>query len=410
MENILFYIPIALVVISAVFAVLYGIDEKLAKKIAIRTVLFVVAVVAFALVLTLHGAARAEWIYATVTDSVPAVYKGEECYLVSVDINGEIKKYYSSQNLAEDTVVEIDYVNGRIENSREPESIWFPPIMLLGAVAPIIRQKKQGKVRAKTYAPCFWGQHKKSDKNAYIYHFGKLGIEQITIDTRPTGYVKYGESEEAKKTVCREVARGHQLGKPCIAWVYNPVTQQSEVISFAEVGIFERLAKYSAKVKTNLEATRREVFPEGFSRVFNEETCKEPKVDIIKVIYSKNGKEYRFYPIAQHKEGDFCCVEKVNEHGDVTYKNVQVVFVGKETKSSIETFCKTKNIKDLSKEYCRYAIDFPGAWADWGGSDPRVSEEDEPQDYDFEADFFAPSPEEIAEFQAMRDVYGYHLP
>ena len=141
MENILFYIPVALIVISAVFAVLYGI-EKLAKKIAIRTVAFIAAVVAFALILTLHGAARAEWVEATVVEIVPAVYEGEECYLISVNIDGEVKRYYSSQHLAEDTVIEVDYVNGKIENSREPEPIWFPPILMVGAVAPIVRKKK----------------------------------------------------------------------------------------------------------------------------------------------------------------------------------------------------------------------------------------------------------------------------
>lgn len=198
-----------------------------------------------------------------------------------------------------------------------------------------------------------------------------MGVEEITSNTMPLGYVKYDESEEAKKTVCQEVARGHKLGKPCIAWVYNPVTQQSEVITFAEIGVFERFAKFSEKVKTNIATTREEVFPEGFSRVFEEETCKEPEVNIIRVIYNKNGKEYKFYPIAEHKVGDFCCVEKVNEYGDITYKNVKVVFVGKETKSSIKTFCKSKHIEDLSKEYCRYAVDRPECWADWGGSDPR---------------------------------------
>lgn len=117
------------------------------KEKIIRSIKFFVVIVAVVTVLLLAMAiipplARAEWIETTVVESVPSVYEGEKCYLVTVNINGERKSYYSSQDIPEETVIEVDYVNGRIENSREPGVFCFPPIMLLGAVAPIVRKKK----------------------------------------------------------------------------------------------------------------------------------------------------------------------------------------------------------------------------------------------------------------------------
>ena len=79
------------------------------------------------------------------------------------------------------------------------------------------------------------------------------------------------------------------------------------------------------------------------------------------------------------------------------------------SKEDIEDLERKENMK-IATIHCKHAIDLPECWADWGGSDPRVSSEEEPQDYDFEADFFAPSEEEIAEFQAMREAYGYRMP
>lgn len=116
--------------------------EKIVK--AVKFFLVMVAVVAVLLLAMaiIPPLARAEWTEAIVINSIPSIYEGEECYLVSVNIDGETKRYYSSQNIPEGTIIEVDYVNGRIENSREPEPIWFPPIMLLGAIAPIVRKKK----------------------------------------------------------------------------------------------------------------------------------------------------------------------------------------------------------------------------------------------------------------------------
>ena len=406
MENILSYIPVALIVIGAVFAVLYGIDEKLAKKVAIRTLAFVVAVVAFALILTLHGAARAEWVEATVVESIPAIYEGEECYLISVNIDGEVKSYYSSQNLAEDTVIEVDYVDGKINNSREPEPIWFPPILMVGAVAPIVRKKKVS-IKQKMCPDFFMTKEKYEngakqhiaidleDNRSFVWVYNPDRTKQLFAV--PSG-VDRAISEATRISPAAFVttfvpAYGHQAVVFCNyhdhlgIWIN---TSQSEKINEAR-----KLLAVSVQTINDLQIVN----------------TPDKLVDIVKVKYSQTGEgKYSFYPIANHQVGDFVCVQKVNQFGDIEYKNVQITAVGKVTESKIREFCKRKGYKDLGKIYCRHAIDLPGAWADWGGSDPRIATDEEPQDYDFEADFFAPSEEEIADFQAMREAYGYRLP
>ena len=155
MENLFSFIPFAAIVVAAVFAVLYSIDKKLAKKIAIRTAVFVVAVIAFALILTLHGVARAEkeipWQHAVVNGSVEVEFNGDIEYLVVFTTeDGYVLSYFDDAEIVKGTRIRVkispygETLDAEVE---EPEPIWFPPILMLGAVAPIVKQTKKGIVR-----------------------------------------------------------------------------------------------------------------------------------------------------------------------------------------------------------------------------------------------------------------------
>ncbi len=131
MENLVSYIPIALIVIGAVFAILYGIDEKLAKKVAIRTAAYVAAVIAIALLLTLHGAARAEEAYYLNTNDVYVrvgiiEYIDNENVCHIVDGAGV---WWLWEKEPDDEFDEMDLVGLLIRQTGDPNSIYDDRIL-----------------------------------------------------------------------------------------------------------------------------------------------------------------------------------------------------------------------------------------------------------------------------------------
>ena len=352
MENLVSYIPAALIVISAVFAILYGIDEKLAKHIAIRTVAFVAAVVAIALILSLHGVARAEWGEAIIIDSQPTVYKGEECFLISVDIDGEIKEYFDSEDLPKESTILVDYVDGEILNRKEePETIWLPPVLLLGAVTPIVKKNKKGIVRIQKMPV-------EREKGRTKQDF-RLPVD---LESKQTIFVYY-EGLLRKFVAVDTVEKGLQLIKratdknyPAYLTAFVPAYNQQAVVATNWLGDLEYWFKTSIYFRVE----------EAYNLL-----CAKDVKTVLKVKYSQNGKKlYNFYPLGDIEIGKFVNVEKIDSFGKKTYKNVQVVDICKMTKETIEDLERRENMK-IATIHCKYAIDLPECWTDWGGSDPR---------------------------------------
>ena len=286
--------------------------------------------------------------------------------------------------------------NGSIEvtldtEAEEPEPIWFHPIMLLGAMAPVVRQTKKGIVRVQKMPV-------EKEKGRTKQDF-RLPVD---LESKQTTFVYY-EGLLRKSVAVDTVDKGLQLIKraadknyPAYLTAFVPAYNQQAVVATNWLGDLGYWFKTSIYFRVE----------EAYKLL----CAKDDVKTVLKVKYNQNGKKlYHFYPLGDIEIGKFVNVEKIDSFGKKQYKNVQVVNVCRMTKEDIEDLERKENMK-IATIHCKHAIDLPECWADWGGSDPRVSSEEEPQDYDFEADFFAPSEEEIAEFQAMREAYGYRMP
>ena len=83
MENLSLYLPFVALVAMLVFGVIWAISPKTAGKAAVKTVMFIAAVLLVAILLAIPGLVRAEeWQEATVNDSVEVTVDGERLYLV----------------------------------------------------------------------------------------------------------------------------------------------------------------------------------------------------------------------------------------------------------------------------------------------------------------------------------------
>ena len=74
-----------------------------------------------------------------------------------------------------------------------------------------------------------------------------------------------------------------------------------------------------------------------------------------------------------------------------TYKNVKVVKYTVMKESEVKALAKSLGYSDISEVYCDKAVDIPEAWSNW--RDPA----DDPE-------LYAPTEEEIADFEAMRET------
>jgi len=405
MKNLFSFIPFAAIVIAAVFGVLAAIDTKMAKKVAIRTAAFIVAVIAFSLLLTLHGVARAE------KEGVVVEYTPDEYFIEAAGENEIlIKVPYEDKwlSLYWDTIdesfkpakiwvrivdgefcVEADYAE------EEPESIWFPPILLLGAIAPIEKKfKRAQKMPPDFYLPCGL-----FDKNTYVVYFteGKKCFIKAALP-EALKYITRAESKNIAAFVCTYVEEYKQQAvvacNYCDFLGYWRNTTISDRIKEAH--------KLTVNVITNNVEPKLDI---NKVKVISGSEIKDkddPFVQIIEVKYGDSDKIFTFRCRQAHTPGDYVCVfTKRTGEATKTYKNVKVVKYTVMKESEVKALAKSMGYPDISEVSHDYAVDTEEAWKEWGGKDPRNQSDlaDDPE-------LYAPSTEEIAQFEAMREAYS----
>ena len=402
MENL--FLPILVVVILAIAAVVNYVDGKPERKERVlkiigKALILVVATVTISILFggILYGAFAEEeipWQHAEANGSIEVTLDGETQYFVVFTTeDGNVLSYFDDTEIVKGTQLKVKvspYGETLDAEKEEPDKFWFPPILMLGAVAPIVKQTKKSIVRVQKMPV-----EKEKGRTKQDFRL------PVGLESKQTTFVYY-EGLLRKSVAVESVEKGLQLIKratdknyPAYLTAFVPAYNQQAVVATNWLGDLEYW------FKTSIYFRVKEAY---------ELLCADDVKTVLKVKYSQNGKKlYHFYPLGDVEIGNFVNVEKVDSFGKKQYKNVQVVDVCKMTKEAIEDLERRENMK-IATIHCKYAIDLPECWANWGGSDPRISADEEPQDYDFEADIGAPSEEEIADFQAMREAYGYRLP
>lgn len=395
MENTLSYIPVALIVIGAVFVVLYGIDEKLAKHVAIRTVAFIAAVVAVAAILTLHGAARAE------EDGVVVEYTPDE-YLIEAAGENEIliKVPYEERwlSLYWDTIdeafkptkiwvriVDAEFcVEANYVEEEEPKPIWFPPVFLLGAVAPVVNKNKKNRL-VQRLVPDFY-----MTTERYIPGVpSHMAIELTSLNV----YVFVCMEDKTKSlfilpSIEKAISEIDRISKPAFATAFVKAYEQQAVVYSNYKGHLEywRCSEFSSRINEAFKKLNIQLIPESAThkpvskephiartpdtKVISDKD--DPFVQIIEVKYSDHDNTtFTFRCRQAHTPGDYVCVfTKRADEAHKTYKNVKVVRYAVIKESEVKALANDLGYSDISEVSHDYAVDTEDAWKLWGGSNP----------------------------------------
>lgn len=394
MENLSLYLPFVALVAMLVFGVIWAISPKTAGKAAVKTVMFIAAVLLVAILLAIPGLVRAEeWQEATVNDSVEVTVDGERLYLVVYTTDdGYVLSYFDDCEIVKGTRIRVmispSWETLDAEVVEEPEPIWFPSFLLMGIVAPVEKKFK----RAQKMPPDFYLPCSLFDKNTFVVYFtnGKKCFIKVALP-EALEYVRRASTKGVAAFVCAFVEEYKQ--QAVIACNYCDFLEYWQGTTISD-RINEAYKKLDAKVLSNStpNISVKDV------PIINANTDKDdPFKQIVEVKYSDNDKEtFTFRCRQAHTPGDFVCVftKRANETTK-TYKNVKVVNYSIVKESQVKAIAKSLGYSDISEVSHDNAIDTEDAWALW--RDTKVDPEDDPE-------LYAPSAEEIAEFEAMRET------
>ena len=396
MENLYQYAPAMIVVIALVFGIVWAISPKAAKKAAIKTVMFVVAVAIVAILLAIPGLVRAEeWQYATVNGSVDVSIEGEPLYLVVYTTDdGYVLSYFDDCEIVKGTRIRViisaygETLDAKVE---DPEPIWFPSFLLVGLVAPVEKKfKRVQKMPPDFYLPCSL-----FDKNTYVVYFtnGKKCFVKVEL-SEAFEYVRRAEGKGVAAFICTFVEEYKQQAvvvcNYCDFLEYWRGTAISDKINDAYKAL--TVGVITNNVEPKLDVDEVMVIPEAETKSVIKDKD-DPFKQIVEVKYSDNDdKTFTFRCRQAHTPGDYVCVfTKRADETHKTYKNVKVVKYTVMKESEVKALAKSLGYSDITEVYCDKAVDIPEAWSNW--RDPA----DDPE-------LYAPSAEEIADFEAMRET------
>ena len=421
------YIPVIIFVVAMLVLVGMGIN-KLAEKVSENPKRLLVAVVVALFVFVFLGslayAEESEWQGATVNGSVEVTLDEETVYIVVFTTDdGNVLSYFDDASVTKGTHLKVKispYGETLDVEVEEPEPIWFLPFCFIGTlVAPVASKSKKYKL-AQTMPPDLYLPCKVWEIQVSIVYYINNSRSFNTVAMEPTivKALKSNKAQDVAKAYWEIIGKALNLLDrattkeiPAYIVAYVPEYKQMAVIACNYVGFLEywRNTAISDKISTANALLRK-----GFQIIPGSAEHKpankpiihrtpaiisdkdNPVKMIVRVKYSKGSKEYTFRCRSAHFKGDFVTVEYHNGEA-VEYKNTEVTYVGTMHQSELNALAKKLGYKEIAELYCERAIDTPEAWKEWGGKDPRVqiNPEDDPE-------LYAPSAEEIEEFEAMR--------
>lgn len=353
MENLSLYLfPVALVAII-VFGVIWVNKPEALKVAAIRVVVFIAAVALVAILLAIPGIVRAEEWQGATWETL-------------------------------DTKVE------------KPELIWFPSFLLMGLVAPIEKKFK----RAQKMPPDFYLPCSLFDKNTYVVYFanGKKCFIKVTMP-EALEHIRRAATKDVAAFVCTFVEEYKQ--QAVVACNYCKFLEYWRGTTIADRISNAYKALTVGVITNNVKPKLDEVTIISKSEIKDKD---DPFTQIIEVKYSDyDDKTFTFRCRQAHTIGDYVCVfTKRTGEATKTYKNVKVVKYTVIKESEVKALAKCLGYSDISEVYCDKAIDIKEAWALW--SEKCFLTEDDVDTYDDYELYYAPSAEEIADFEAMRET------
>ena len=374
MENLSLYLPFVALVAMLVFGVIWAISPKTAGKAAVKTVMFIAAVLLVAILLAIPGLVRAEeWQEATVNDSVEVTVDGERLYLVVYTTDdGYVLSYFDDCEIVKGTRIRVmistSWETLDAEVVEEPEPIWFPSFLLMGIVAPVEKKFK----RAQKMPPDFYLPCSLFDKNTFVVYFtnGKKCFIKVALP-EALEYIRRASTKGVAAFVCAFVEEYKQQAvvacNYCDFLAYWQGTTISDRIEEAYKALTIGIITNNGETKFDIDKVM--IIPEAEIKSIIKDKD-DPVKMIVKVKYSATSKSYTFRCRSAHFIGDFVAVEYCN--GDkVQYKNTEVTFVGTMRQSELDALAKQLGYKEIAELYCEQAIDTPEAWEEWGGADPR---------------------------------------
>ena len=436
MENLILPVAvIAIVVIGALSA--YVADDPSRKerawKIFTLTLVTVVLTVTLSILFggVLYGCARAEE-EGVVVEYTPDEYlieaAGENEILIKVSYEGKwLSLYWDTIDesfkptkiwvrIVDGFCVEADYVE------EEPEPIGFPPFCFIGAlVAPVANKSKKYKL-AQTMPPDLYLPCKVWEIQVSIVYYvnNNRSFNTVALDPITIKALKSNKVQDVAEAYCETIGKALDLlnratAKEVPAYIvaYVPAYKQMAVIACNYCGFLEywRNTAISDKVSAANALLRRDIqmIPESAEHkpISNKPSIArtpatevkiisdkdDPFVQVVEVKYSDyDDKTFTFRCRQAHTPGDYVCVfTKRAGEATKTYKNVKVVKYTVMKESEVKALAKSLGYSDISEVYCDKAVDIPEAWSNW--KDPA----DDPE-------LYAPTEEEIADFEAMRET------
>ena len=421
MENLILPVAmIAIVVIGALSA--YVADDPARKERAWK--IFTLTLVTVVLTMTLsilfggvwYGCARAE------EDGVVVEYTPDEYLIKAADENEILIKvpyegkwlslyWDTSDESFKPTKIWVRIVDGEFCAEadyavEEPEPIWFPPFILVGAVtAPVASKNKKNKMIQRLVPDLYMTTEK--------YIEGIPPKLAITLTSKKT-YVFVCVEDGTKKLfsipsgIKRAIEEINRIEKPAFATTFVESYKQQAVVAcnykahleyWRGTGISDRIDEAYKKLDVKvLSNTTPNISVKDVPVVKANTDKDDPFKQIVEVKYSDNDDNtFTFRCRQAHTPGDYVCVftKRANETTK-TYKNVKVVKCLVMKESEIKALAKSLGYSDISEVSHDYAVDTEEAWRLWRNTE--VDPEDDPE-------LYAPSAEEIAEFEVMREAY-----
>lgn len=434
MENMV--LPILVVVVLTIAAVMNYIDGKPERKervlkIIAKALALIVSVVAISILFggVLYGALAEEeipWQHAEANGSIEVTLNGKTVYFVVFTTDdGEVLSYFDKTEIVKGTHIRVkispygETLDAEVE---EPEPVGFPPFCFIGAlVVPVANKIKKYKL-AQTMPPDLYLPCKVWDIQVSIVYYINNNRSFNTVALEPTiiKALKGNKVKDVAESYYNTVGRALNLldratAKEVPAYVvaYVPEYKQMAVVACNYVGFLEywRNTAISDKVSAANALLRRDIqmIPESaeYKPISNKPSITrtpatdvkvisdkdDPFVQIVEVKYSDNDdRTFTFRCRQAHTPGDYVCVftKRVGE-ATKTYKNVKVVKYTVMKESEVKALAKSLGYSDISEVYCDKAVDIPEAWKNW-------------RDHADDPELYAPTEEEIADFEAMRET------
>lgn len=369
MENLSLYLPFVALIAMLIFGVIWAISPKTAGKAAIKTVMFVMAVLLVAAMLAIPGIVRAEeWQCATVNGSVEVTLNEETMYLVVYTTDdGYVLSYYDDCEIVKGTRIRVmispswETLDAEVE---EPEPIWFPSFLLMGIIAPVEKKFK----RAQKMPPDFYLPCSLFDKNTYVVYFtnGKKCFIKVALP-EALEYVRRAETKGVAAFACAFVEEYKQ--QAVVACNYSDFLAYWQGTTISD-RINEAYKKLDVKILSNSTPS---ISVKDVPVVKANTDKDDPFKQIVEVKYSEDDNQtFTFRCRQAHTPGDYVCVfTKRADETHKTYKNVKVVKYSVVKESEVKALAKSLGYSDISEVSHDYAVDTPEAWKAWGGVDPR---------------------------------------